>query len=94
MLEPRAGGAQITSVIVAAGGGATSIWTLADPAFSCPWSALSEASWITVTSPAYPTFAQGDGSMQFTVQPNTSGVQRVGQIRVAERILTVVQPGG
>jgi hypothetical protein len=94
MLEPRAGGAVITSVTVPAAGGPATVWTLADPAFSCPWSAFSEVSWITVTAPAYPTIHRGDGSVQFVVAPNTSGVQRVGQIRVAEKILTIVQPGG
>ena len=93
MLEPRAGGAAITSIAVAADGGQQSIWTLADPAFSCPWSAFSEVSWITVAFPGFPTVHLGDGSVSLIVEPNTSGVERVGRIRVAEKILTVVQPG-
>jgi glucose/arabinose dehydrogenase len=94
MLEPRAGGSPITSVTVAAAGGPAEIWTLADPSFACPWSALSEVSWITVTFPAFPTIHHGDGSVQFTVEPNTSGVERIGRIRVAEKFLTVIQSGG
>jgi hypothetical protein len=92
MLEPQPGGAQITSVTVPAQGGPATIWTLADPAFSCPWSAISEVNWITVTFPAYPTIHQGDGTVQFTVQPNTSGVERTGRIAVAEKFLIVIQP--
>jgi hypothetical protein len=93
MLEPRAGGAVITSIAVPAAGATQTIWTLADPVFSCPWSAFSEVSWITVTFPGYPTIHLGDGSVRFIVEPNTSGVERVGRIRVAEKILTIVQPG-
>ena len=93
MLEPRAGGAVITSITVPAEGGSHTIWTLADPAFSCPWSAFSEVSWITVTFPGFPTVQLGDGSVGFIVEPNTSGVDRVGRIRVAEKVLTILQPG-
>ena len=93
MLEPRAGGAPITSLAVTADGGQQSIWTLADPAFSCPWSAFSEVSWITVTFPGYPAMHLGDGSVGFIVEPNTSGVERVGRIRVAEKVLAIVQAG-
>lgn len=71
-----------------------SISTLVDPPFSCPWSAISEVNWITVTSPAYPTIQTGDGSLQFIVEPNTSGVERIGRIAVAEKFLIVIQPPG
>jgi hypothetical protein len=93
MLEPQPGGAVVTSLTVPAAGGPETIRTLADPPFSCPWSAFSEVSWITVTFPGYPTIHLGDGSVRFIVEPNTSGVQRVGQVRVAEKILTIVQAG-
>jgi hypothetical protein len=56
------------------------------------WSAFSEVNWITVTLPAFPTFARGDGPLRFTVEPNSSGVERTGRIKVAEKFLTIVQP--
>ena len=51
-----------------------SMVVLVDLPFSCPWNALSDASWITVISPAFPAIARGDGSLRFIVQPNTTGV--------------------
>lgn len=71
-----------------------SITTLVDLPFSCPWSAISEVNWITVTYPAYPTIQRGDSELQFTVAPNTSGVERIGRIAVAEKFLIVIQPPG
>ena len=47
---------------------AVSCFLLVEPAFSCPWRAVSDVGWITVTSPAYPTIHRGDGDLQFTVQ--------------------------
>jgi glucose/arabinose dehydrogenase len=88
-MEPEPGGDLITSISTL--GGDVVIWTLVDPPLSCEWSARSEVSWITVTSPAYPTFATGDGALSFTVAPNTSVVTRTGRIQVADKFLTVVQ---
>ena len=90
-MEPEPGGDTFTSVTAPPGGALVEIWTLVDPPLSCQWSARSEPSWITVTSPAYPTLATGDGALFFTVAPNTSGVERRGRIQVAEKFLTVVQ---
>ena len=78
-------------ISVSAAGGKMSPAVLVEPVFSCPWRAWSDVSWITVTYPAYLGIHWGDGNVVFTVQANTTGVQRVGQIRVAETILTVVQ---
>ena len=90
-MEPEPGGDHITSVSTVVGGD-FEVWTLVDPPLSCQWSARSEVSWITVTSPAYPAFATGDGALFFTVAPNTTGAERTGRIQVAEKFLTVVQP--
>lgn len=91
-MEPEPGGALITSVAASPDGGAVQVWTLVDPPLSCAWSARAEVSWITVTSPAYPAFATGDGALFFTVAPNSTGVERTGRIQVADKFLTVVQP--
>jgi hypothetical protein len=54
----------------------------------CGWSAQSEASWLTLAPPAS---GQGDGTLQFTVAPNSLASVRVGGIRVAEHRLEVSQ---
>jgi Putative binding domain, N-terminal len=68
------------------------MFVLVDLPFSCPWNALSDSSWITVIFPAFPEIARGDGPLRFIVQPNTTGVSRVGRIAVAEKVLMVFQP--
>jgi glucose/arabinose dehydrogenase len=88
-MEPEPGGDLITSISTL--GGNLEVWTLVDPPLSCQWSARSEVSWITVTSPSYPVFATGDGTLFFTVAANISGVERTGRIQVADKFLTVVQ---
>lgn len=57
---------------------------------ACPWSAVSQADWITITSGGSGT---GNGTVQFRVQANRSAQQRQGFIRVAEQIFTVTQRG-
>ena len=74
-----------------ASGGPSSFETLVDLPFSCPWSARSLDDWITVTFPAFPAFQRGDSGVHFVLEPNTTGVQRIGQIQLAEKILTIIQ---
>jgi hypothetical protein len=57
---------------------------------ACPWSAASQAEWITITSGGSGT---GNGTVQFRVQPNRSAQQRQGFIRVADQTFTVTQKG-
>jgi hypothetical protein len=57
---------------------------------ACPWSAVSQADWITITSGGSGT---GNGTVQFRVQANRSAQQRQGFIRVAEQTFTVTQKG-
>ena len=47
----------------AASGGRLGVEVLVDLPFSCPWSARSETSWISVESPAFPSIARGDGGV-------------------------------
>lgn len=55
---------------------------------ACVWSAVSNASWITVTSSMPRT---GDEPVTFTVAPNVSGVERTGTITVRDKKVTIVQ---
>jgi len=92
IMEPRAGGKPVESLAVGAAGETASLWTLVDPPFSCPWTARSEVSWITVISPAYPALRRGDGAVQFSVEANNTGAERRGRIEIAEKFVTIVQP--
>jgi hypothetical protein len=56
----------------------------------CIWSAVSDASWITVTS-AMPR--AGDNPVNFTVAANASSVPRVGRITVRDKTVTITQAG-
>jgi hypothetical protein len=77
---------------VPAAGGRFPLWTLVEPPFSCPWSARSQAEWIDMEYPVFPTFYRGDGGFAFFVEANTTGVTRIGKIEVGEKFLTVTQP--
>lgn len=56
---------------------------------SCTWTAVSNASWITVTSGASGT---GDGTVNFSVAPTTGG-NRSGTITIGGQTFTVNQTG-
>ena len=81
---------RLDRVDVAAGGGRLSYDVLVDLPFSCPWTARSEADWIAVESPAFPSVARGDGGLVLMVAPN-GGPERSGRVQVGERYLIVVQ---
>jgi hypothetical protein len=54
----------------------------------CTWTAATNSSWITITSGAS---GNGNGTVAFTVAPNTTGVQRSDTIAVAGQTFTVTQ---
>lgn len=54
---------------------------------SCPWSATTSTSWITLITPS----GSGTGRVQFNVAANTSGGPRTGAIQVAGQTITVRQ---
>jgi len=56
----------------------------------CPWAAVSNASWITVTAGSSGT---GNGSVSYSVTANT-GPQRVGTMTIAGQIFTLTQSSG
>ena len=56
----------------------------------CSWTAVSNASWITLTSGESGT---GTGTVQFSVAENTGVSQRSGTLSIAGRTVTVTQSG-
>lgn len=54
---------------------------------SCPWTAVSNASWITVTSAT----GAGLGQVQYTVATNPTNVSRTGTMTVAGQTVTFTQ---
>jgi M6 family metalloprotease-like protein len=77
--------AQNSLTIDAAGGsgsvGVTSSWS------NCPWTAASNAAWITISGGAS---GAGDGTVTFTVEANT-GAARSGTLTIAGQTFTVNQ---
>jgi subtilisin family serine protease len=57
---------------------------------NCDWTARSNASWITIDSITQPS---GNGSVSFSVAPNTTTTQRTGTINVAGLTYTITQAG-
>lgn len=57
---------------------------------SCAWTAVSNSSFITVTSGAT---GSGNGSVNFSVAANTTSTQRTGSITIAGQTFSVTQDG-
>jgi len=55
---------------------------------ACDWNAVSNSSFITINSGAS---GNGNGTVNFTVAPNTTGAARVGTLTVAGRNVTITQ---
>lgn len=77
-----------TRSVGAAGAAAAVDVTFAYP--GTPWTAVSNVSWIAVTSQSNPS---GNGTVSFTVAPNT-GAARTGTLTVALQPITVAQEEG
>jgi glucose/arabinose dehydrogenase len=56
----------------------------------CPWTAVSSAPWLRVTSEVN---GVGDGMVAYSVEPNTVATARTGSLTIAGRTLTVRQSG-
>ena len=56
----------------------------------CAWTAVSNASWIAITSGSSGT---GNGTVSYSVSVNTSTSQRTGTMTIAEQTFTVTQEG-
>jgi trimeric autotransporter adhesin len=79
---------QPTSVSMPAAGGGSSVAITTND--GCPWTATSQAPWITIPPPAS---GSGRGSKAFTVATNTSAIARSGTITIGGATLTVNQAG-
>jgi general secretion pathway protein D len=55
---------------------------------TCPWTAISQVAWITVTGGASGT---GDGTVNFSVAANTAPASRIGTLTVAGQTFNVSQ---
>ena len=55
---------------------------------ACDWNAVSNDSFITINSGAS---GNGNGTVNFTVAPNTTGTARIGTLTVAGRNVTITQ---
>jgi subtilisin family serine protease len=56
----------------------------------CSWGAFTSANWITVPLTAA---GNGNGTVNFTVAPNTTGASRTGTINIGGQTFTVTQGG-
>ena len=79
-----------TSQTIAAASGTDSVDVTATPPGSCDWTAITNASWITVTSG---NTGSGNGSVSYSVSENTSIFPRTAIIDIAEQTYTVTQTG-
>ena len=74
------------SETIAAGGGGGTIAVATTAA--CPWTATSNAPWITITSGSP---GAGPGSVQYSVAANATGAPRSGTIAIGNAVFTVNQ---
>jgi Viral BACON domain/WD40-like Beta Propeller Repeat len=77
-----------TSANFPASGGPSMVGVTTSSSGSCPWTASSNASWITITSGGT---GSGNGMVGFSVAANTALTQRVGTITIADNTFTVTQ---
>lgn len=76
-----------TNLNISENGGNGSFNVTTTPLTECPWTAVSNADWITTTSSG-----NGAGTINFSVAANI-GITRTGTITVGNRIFTIVQNG-
>ncbi len=76
-----------TSSTVPAAGGTGSV-TVGASASTCQWTAVANATWLTVGAGG-----TGNGTLSYTIQANTTQAQRVGTLTVADLQFTVTQSG-
>lgn len=92
-------GVSATTITMAATGGAGRFDVLqqSDPLTCggatqdrCVWTAISDASWITVTTNMP---QMGDNPVSFTVDPNNGASARTGRISVRDKVVLITQAG-
>ncbi|MDQ4122508.1 MAG: M12 family metallo-peptidase [Acidobacteriota bacterium] len=70
------------------GNGGTGLITVTASSANCPWTAVRNNTWISLTSSANNT---GSGTLGFSVAPNSTGSSRTGSITLAGKTFTVTQ---
>lgn len=85
------------SMAAAGGIGTFTVYQMAEPNScggplqdQCVWQAVSDASWIKITSSMPRT---GDNPVSFTVDPNPSSTARAGRIAVRDKVVVISQSG-
>jgi len=78
-----------TSATFGANGGSGAV-TVSAPSV-CDWTAISNDSWITITSGSTGT---GGGTVEYSVSVNVSPDARTGTMTIADQTFTVLQDGG
>jgi beta-propeller repeat-containing protein/BACON domain-containing protein len=78
-----------TSASFDSSGGNGSVAVIAPP--NCDWTAVSNDSWITITSGESGT---GNGVVEYSVADNSDSQQRIGTMLIATKTFTVIQSGG
>jgi hypothetical protein len=78
------------SATSATSGGTASVSVITSPPTNCPWTAVSNASWLTILSGASGTSA---GTVNYSAAPDTGAgaPQRVGTLTIAGQTFTVSQ---
>lgn len=76
-----------TSLSIGAAGGTGTPISVSTSSSSCSWTATSNASWVSILTGASGT---GNGSVTYSVQPNTGGA-RNGTLTVAGQTVTISQ---
>lgn len=66
----------------------TGTFTITSSVTNCPWTAISSATWITITST---NSGFGNGTISYSVAENTNGASRVGTISVEGKTFTINQ---
>ncbi|MCC7010903.1 MAG: BACON domain-containing protein [Acidobacteria bacterium] len=87
-----------TSQAVSASGASDRIDVFGDPVsascpISCSFTAVSNASWVRITSQGTGTGMRDTGWVFYTIDANTTGVQRTATITVETKTLTITQAG-
>jgi hypothetical protein len=80
--------APLGQTVPALGGAATPITVTTQT--GCVWTAVSQDSWIVVTSGGTGT---GNGSVHLTIAPNVVFAGRAGTVVIGGKVVTVIQEG-
>lgn len=75
--------------LVASAGTTAKVDVFANEVGNCPWTARSTVDWIELQN----TQGQGDGTVSYTIEPNTSASKRYGFVFIAGIPLIILQRG-